>query len=181
MKPKLIFVYIIALIVTLYTFISLITTENELYAAQQQNTTLQTELDSLHAKCWQYMKQVDELSAQLKEAQERLGQDKTSRGTERNRRIMECTAYWEGSCSKKPSDPTYGITASGKYVQNGYVAAWLKEYPIGTRLYIPYFDRVFTVMDCGKDITEGRLDLYMKSAKSCNEFGRVWLEVWEVE
>jgi len=181
MKPKLIFVYIIALIATVYTFISLIATGNELYAAQQQNATLQTELDSVRAKCSQYQAEIDKLSTQLKEAQERLAQDKADRGGERGHKVMECTAYWEGSCGKKPSDPTYGITASGEYVQDGYIAAWLKEYPIGTRLYIPYFDRVFTVMDCGKDITEGRLDLYMKSAKSCNEFGRVWLEVWEVE
>jgi len=125
-------------------------------------------------------KQVYELSAQVKEAQEQ--QDKPSRGTERvDRRIMECTAYWEGSCGKKPSDPTYGITASGERVQDGFIAAWLKEYPIGTKLYIPYFDRVFTVMDCGGDITRGRLDVYMGSAEECFEFGRVWLEVWEVE
>jgi len=177
MKPKLIFVYIIALIVTVYTLYALVATEKELDAVQQHNATLQTELDSLHAKCRQYMKQVEELSVQVKEAQ-----GKSSKGTERvDRRIMECTAYWEGSCGKKPTDPTYGITASGERVQEGFIAAWLKEYPIGTKLYIPYFDRTFTVMDCGGDIVEGRLDLYMSTAKECFEFGRVWLEVWEAE
>jgi len=184
MKTK-IFVYIIALIVTLCTLYALIATENELYAAQQHNATLQATVDKLteqNRALRQENAELNELSAAvdefLKMADE---QDKSDRGGERNRRIMEVTAYWEGSCGKKPSDPLYGITASGERVQDGFIAAWLKEYPIGTKLYIPYFDRVFTVMDCGGDITRGRLDVYMGSAEECFEFGRVWLEVWEVE
>jgi 3D (Asp-Asp-Asp) domain-containing protein len=102
------------------------------------------------------------------------------RGGERGR-IMEVTAYWEGSCGKKPDDPLYGITASGEYVQDGFVAAWLKEYPIGTRLYIRELDKVVTVMDCGGAITEGHLDIYMKDHNSCMVFGRQWLEVYRVE
>jgi 3D (Asp-Asp-Asp) domain-containing protein len=87
---------------------------------------------------------------------------------------MEVTAYWEGSCGKAPTHPEYGITSSGKYVQDGYIAAWLKEYPIGTRIYIPYFDKIFTVMDCGSAITKGHLDVYLPTEKLCNEFGRVY-------
>jgi 3D (Asp-Asp-Asp) domain-containing protein len=85
---------------------------------------------------------------------------------------MEVTAYWEGSCNKAPDDPEYGITASGEYVQDGFIAAG-PELKIGQKVYIPYFDRTFTVMDRGKDITNGHLDIYMRTAKACFEFGRV--------
>ena len=104
--------------------------------------------------------------------------DEPDRGKQRGeRRIMEATAYWEGSCGKAPDDPLYGITASGEYVQEGFIAAG-PELKIGTKVYIPYFDKIFTVMDRGRMITDGHLDVYMEDYASCMEFGRRELEVW---
>jgi 3D (Asp-Asp-Asp) domain-containing protein len=186
MKPKLL--YIIALLLTIETlaFIELDKQHSAtITALSAENATLQQNISTLQSAVDAQLKAIERLtkeSAQLKAQQTKPAEaQKTNRGGEREHRIMEVTAYWEGSCGKKPSDPLYGITASGKRVQDGFVAAWTEEYPIGTKLYIPYFDRVFTVMDTGGDITEGRLDVYMPTAKECFRFGRKWLEVWEVE
>lgn len=185
MKPKLL--YIIALLLTVETlaFIELDKHGNAtITALTTENTALQQDISTLQSTVDTQLKTIAQLTnenAQLKSQQKPPEAQKTNRGGERERKIMEVTAYWEGSCGKKPSDPLYGITASGKRVQDGYIAAWSKEYPIGTKLYIPYFDRVFTVMDTGGDITEGRLDVYLPTAKDCFKFGRKWLEVWEVE
>jgi 3D (Asp-Asp-Asp) domain-containing protein len=120
-----------------------------------------------------YKAQLDTLTAQVRLLQEQK-QDKADRGELRGtRRIMEVTAYWEGSCGKAPDDLEYGITSSGKYVQDGYIAAG-PEFKIGQQIYIPYFNKTFTVMDRGKDIVNGHLDVYMRTEKLCNEFGRVY-------
>jgi 3D (Asp-Asp-Asp) domain-containing protein len=139
-------------------------------------------IEILRAENTQHKQDIKALAEQISIIQEQVErkQDKPDRGGERGR-IMEVTAYWEGSCGKAPDHPEYGITASGEYVQDGFVAAWLEEYPIGTRLYIPELDKVVTVMDCGGAITEGHLDLYMTTEKECFRFGRQWLEVYEVE
>jgi 3D (Asp-Asp-Asp) domain-containing protein len=155
---------------------------DEYKSMSKQITSLKWQIGTLQNENVQYKNDIKALAEQIKSMQEQVErkQDKTDRGGERGR-IMEVTAYWEGSCGKKPDHPLYGITASGEYVQEGFVAAWLEEYPIGTRLYIKELDRVFTVMDCGGAITEGHLDIYMKTAKECFRFGRQWLEVYRVE
>jgi 3D (Asp-Asp-Asp) domain-containing protein len=153
-----------------------------------QISGLSLQINNNKAEIEQYKSQLNTLSAEISALQAEIDrkqdkpEEKKSRGGERGeRRIMEVTAYWEGSCGKAPDDPEYGITSSGKYVQDGYIAAG-PEYPIGTKLYIPYFDKVFTVMDRGKDITNGHLDVYMPTEKLCNEFGRVYgMEVVVVE
>ncbi len=126
-----------------------------------------------------YAAQLDKLTQRIADLQTK--QNKSDRFGERGtKRIVEVTAYWEGSCGKAPGDPLYGITASGEYVQDGFIAAG-PEYSIGTRLYIPYFDRIFVVMDRGEDITDGRLDVYMEDYASCMEFGRQILEVYTLD
>jgi len=154
----------------------------------EQNNVLKRQLHTLEAKCSDLefhanftQGLLDDLNEQIQSTQNQLErkQDKTGRGGERGL-IMEVTAYWEGSCGKAPDHPEYGITASGEYVQEGYIAAG-KEYPIGAKLYIPYFDRTFTVMDRGGMIDNGCIDVYMRDYASCMSFGRQWLEVYEVE
>jgi 3D (Asp-Asp-Asp) domain-containing protein len=132
-------------------------------------------LENESAKMAGYKTRLDTLTQQISALQTELDskQDKADKGEPRGtRRVMEVTAYWEGSCGKAPDDPEYGITSSGKYVQDGYIAAG-PEFKIGQQIYIPYFDKTFTVMDRGKDITNGHLDIYMKTAKECFTFGRV--------
>jgi 3D (Asp-Asp-Asp) domain-containing protein len=134
-----------------------------------ENSELQHEINGLMRENYNLKAEMDDLTVEVSRLR-----DKKSRGEPRGeRRIMEVTAYWEGSCGKAPDDPEYGITSSGKYVQDGYIAAG-PELAIGTKVYIPYFDKTFTVMDRGKDITNGHLDIYMKTAKACFTFGRVY-------
>jgi 3D (Asp-Asp-Asp) domain-containing protein len=138
--------------------------------------TSQGHIDKLMQDNAELSEQISTLSAEISELRQEVEhkQDKADRGEPRGeRRIMEVTAYWEGSCGKAPDDPEYGITSSGKYVQDGYIAAG-PEFKIGQQIHVPYFNKTFTVMDRGKDITNGHLDVYMPTEKLCNEFGRVY-------
>jgi 3D (Asp-Asp-Asp) domain-containing protein len=86
----------------------------------------------------------------------------------------EVTAYTANyeSTGKTPSHPLYGVTASGAYVEEGVTIAAPPSIPFGTRIYIPYFDEVYTVQDRGGDITEGHLDIYYEDLDGALEFGR---------
>ena len=94
-------------------------------------------------------------------------------------KTFNVSAYTSGyeSTGKRPSDPLYGVTASGEKVKEGYTVACPKSMPFGTKLYIPYFNKVFTCTDRGGLITEGHLDIYMRKLKDAQDFGRQQLEV----
>jgi 3D (Asp-Asp-Asp) domain-containing protein len=174
-KQEWVFAIVLTLIVTFMVYLESQTYKGESISPQLELacTTLQGHIDKLNTENTHLATQLDTLTAQVRLLQENK-QDKSDRSGERGkRRIMEVTAYWEGSCGKEPDDPEYGITASGKYVQDGYIAAG-PEFKIGQKIYIPFFDKTFTVMDRGKAITNGHLDVYMKTAKECFTFGRVY-------
>ena len=181
--------YIIALIITLSCVIALCLYYNcreyEIMLSKQKTAilSLTDTVNAMQAESTQYKQYINTLTEQIGSLQEQLDtkQDKVDRGSERGTRmIMEITAYWKGSCGKEPDDPEYGITASGQMVQDGFIAAG-PELEIGARVYIPYFDRVFIVMDRGRDITNGHLDICMAGKVECNEFGRKWLEVYVLD
>ena len=87
--------------------------------------------------------------------------------------IAECTAYTEGfeSCGKLPNHPAYGITASGKRVAVGMVAADPKILPFGTKVYIDGLG-IFTVEDTGSAIKGNCIDIYMPNLNDAIKFGR---------
>lgn len=91
----------------------------------------------------------------------------------------EVTAYTADyeSTRKQPSDPLYGITASGEVVKEGHTIAAPRNIPFGTKIYIPYFDTIFTVEDRGGAIRGNRLDVYMASRDEARAFGRRSLDV----
>jgi len=74
-----------------------------------------------------------------------------------------------------------GITFSGeKAVEGITIAADTRVHPIGTKLYIEGIgERV--VQDIGGSIYGNKLDIYFDSHSEALEFGRQYLEVWEVE
>ena len=74
-----------------------------------------------------------------------------------------------------------GITFSGeKAVEGITIAADTRVHPIGTVLYIEGIgERV--VQDIGGSIYGNKLDIYFDSHSKALEFGRQYLEVWEVE
>lgn len=97
--------------------------------------------------------------------------------------VMNCSAYTNSTCDKSPSDPLYGITASGERTSAWYTLAAGPSYPIGTVIYIPYFANQanggwFVVQDRGGAISNTRLDVYMETYSECVNFGRRNLECY---
>lgn len=86
---------------------------------------------------------------------------------------FEATAFTAGpeSTGKSPGDADYGITASGRHVQQGKTIACPKSIALGTRMEIEGLG-VRTCDDRGADITEGRLDIYFENVADAREFGR---------
>ena len=96
---------------------------------------------------------------------------------------LNTSAYTASTCDKKPTDPGYGVTASGAYAKAWYTVAAGKSYPIGTIMYIPYFKNQpnggwFVVQDRGGAISNNKLDVYMDTYNECIQFGRRNLECY---
>lgn len=93
--------------------------------------------------------------------------------------IYEVTAYTNDykSTGKRPGDRSYGITASGTRTVEGTTLACPRSMPLGSTVYIPYFDRTFTCLDRGGRITDGKLDVYVRSETEAERFGRRKLPV----
>ena len=92
--------------------------------------------------------------------------------------VFEVTAYTAGveSTGKRPGDAGYGVTASGKTVQEGVTVACPPSLAFGTRLLIEGVgERV--CHDRGGGIVEGRLDVYIADLQQALKFGRQTLEV----
>lgn len=95
-------------------------------------------------------------------------------------KTMNVSAYCScSSCCGKSN----GITASGARASSWYTVAAGKSYPIGTRIYIPYFKDMpnggwFVVQDRGGAIGNNRLDIYMGSHSEALKFGRRNLECY---
>lgn len=84
------------------------------------------------------------------------------------------TAY---SSTIEECDSTPFISASGKRVFWGMIAMG-KEWKFGTRVFIPYFGKVFTVLDRGGAIRGNRIDIWMKSKEEAINFGVKRLKVY---
>jgi len=97
--------------------------------------------------------------------------------------VYEVTAYTAGyeSTGKTKDHPLYGVTASGKMVQEWHTIACPRSMKFGTRIYIPYFDKEFTCEDRGNAITEGKLDIYIADLDKALQFGRRQIEVMIIE
>ncbi|SEN64798.1 3D (Asp-Asp-Asp) domain-containing protein [Peptostreptococcus russellii] len=69
------------------------------------------------------------------------------------------------------------ITASGQRPRWGTIAVDPRVIPLGSRVYIPYFDKVFIANDTGGIIRGTMIDIFMNSARNMNNFGRRNLEI----
>lgn len=85
---------------------------------------------------------------------------------------MTITAYdlSYDSCEKHPEHPEYGITASGEYVREGFVAVDPDVIPLHTRLYIDGYG-IVVAKDVGGAIVGNRLDIFMPSKEDCKKWG----------
>lgn len=96
---------------------------------------------------------------------------------------LNASAYYAGSCDKAPGSPGYGVTASGAYASAWCTVAAGRAYPLGTIIYIPYFENMpnggwFVVQDRGGAIANNKLDIYMNTYNECIQFGRRSLECY---
>lgn len=69
------------------------------------------------------------------------------------------------------------ITASGQRPRWGTIAVDPRVIPLGSRVYIPYFDKVFIANDTGGIIRGTMIDIFMNLARNMNNFGRRNLEI----
>lgn len=86
------------------------------------------------------------------------------------------------NCSAYSDVNHVGHGASGNPLREGYtVAADPSVYPYGTKIYIPYFNATFEVVDCGTSIKGNCVDIYFDSYDDTCAFGRKQLEAYVVE
>lgn len=98
-------------------------------------------------------------------------------------KTMNMSAYTASTCGKSASSAGYGVTSSGAKASSWYTVAAGKGYPIGTIIYIPYFQNKpnggwFVVQDRGGAISNNRIDVYMGTYNECINFGRRNLECY---
>lgn len=98
-------------------------------------------------------------------------------------KTMNTSAYTASTCGKSASSAGYGVTSSGAKASSWYTVAAGKSYPIGTIIYIPYFENKpnggwFVVQDRGGAISDNRIDVYMGTYNECINFGRRNLECY---
>lgn len=86
------------------------------------------------------------------------------------------TMYTEGfkSCGKRPSDPGYGITASGKHVTAHHTVAMSKQFKFGTHIKIEGFDEIFEVEDRGGAIKSNDVDIYIPEKPNGEHIAAEW-------
>lgn len=69
-------------------------------------------------------------------------------------------------------------TASGQRPRWGTIAVDPKVIPLGSRVYVPYYDKVFIANDTGGIIRGTMIDIFMKSPKNMRNFGRRNIEIY---
>ena len=111
---------------------------------------------------------IKELEKKIKELEKEIKEIKSG--------MVEVWATAYTSCYEECDDTPF-ITASGDRVFWGGVAMD-KKYEFGTKVYIPYFQKVFVVLDRGSAIKGNRIDIWMPDKKSAIEFGKRKLEIY---
>ena len=68
-------------------------------------------------------------------------------------------------------------TASGQRPRWGTIAVDPKVIPLGSKVYVPYYDKVFIANDTGGIIRGTMIDIFMNSASNMRKFGRRNIEI----
>lgn len=60
---------------------------------------------------------------------------------------------------------------NGERLRDGHIAADLRVLPIGTKVYIPSLNKIYTVVDTGSAIKGNKIDIWMRSKSQCVQWG----------
>ncbi|HSQ87397.1 SH3 domain-containing protein [Romboutsia sp.] len=71
----------------------------------------------------------------------------------------------------------YSTTSTGQKPVWGTIAVDPKVIPYGTKIYIPYFNKVFVANDCGGAIKGNKIDIFMNTRSQCYDWGRRTIEI----
>lgn len=100
-------------------------------------------------------------------------------------KIIDCvaTAYTaaQDECGRDISDPNYGLTASGEFVREGFIAADTDLLPMHSLVYIfgaGKFNGLYEVKDTGGAIKGNRIDIYVPTKKEAFDFGKRNVKVY---
>jgi len=92
----------------------------------------------------------------------------------RETRRMVVTAYDNGTGRGKKN--ASGVTSSGEKTRKGTIAADIRLYPYGTRMYVPGYGWG-EVQDRGSAIRGDRIDVFFPKKKDAIAWGRQTLDV----
>ena len=71
----------------------------------------------------------------------------------------------------------YSTTSTGQKPVWGTIAVDPRVIPYGTKVYIPYFDKVFVANNTGGAIKGNKIDIFMNTRKECYNWGRKTIEI----
>lgn len=66
----------------------------------------------------------------------------------------------------------HSITSTGQRPYWGSIAVDPRVIPYGSKVYVPYYNKVFVANDCGGAIKGTKIDIFMKSSRNAMNFGR---------
>lgn len=84
---------------------------------------------------------------------------------------VKATAY----TSAKDEGGAYAY--NGEKLRDGHIASDFKVLPLGTKVYIPQFNKVFTVVDTGSAIRGAKIDIWMPTKQQCKDWGVRTIEI----
>ena len=70
---------------------------------------------------------------------------------------------------------------NGERLRDGHIAADLRVLPIGTKVYIPSLNKIYTVVDTGSAIKNNKIDIWMSSKSQCNQWGVKNITIYVLE
>ncbi|WXR60537.1 3D domain-containing protein [Peptostreptococcaceae bacterium AGR-M142] len=93
---------------------------------------------------------------------------------------VSATAYHAGfeSTGKRPGDKYYGMTRSGTQVRAGVIAVDPKVIPLGSKVYIKEYKKIYSAEDTGGAIKGNKIDIYYEDKDFVDRFGRKTLNIY---
>lgn len=101
----------------------------------------------------------------------------TINGKTYNARKMRVTA------TAYTSHPSEGgkYAYNGQILRDGHIASDFNKLPLGTKVYIPQFNKIFTVVDTGSAIKGNKIDIWMNSRQKALQWGIKTIDIYVLD